>query len=236
MESMFQLTEEEEKELAAFEEARLLEQQEEREKQNVVAFRMNGHDVMHKARLPLHFRARIREMRVGDTFIMGSIRHVYDEEDVGKPGYEGVAEIYVTKERKGQFHLRCNWSLLSKPSRPMMFAHVTFKYEKGGVFAFLGTHAREELRNVCLVSRFIHYLTKQMSKEERDGYDKLGLPLFLTGVNVDKNLRTTRTYAAPVSDVKDFRRVHYQFKPEQMPKPMMECILDVGIFTGDISF
>ncbi|MES5778356.1 hypothetical protein V8T50_23260, partial [Vibrio parahaemolyticus] len=89
-----QLTDEEEQELQAFETQHRIE----RQKEKAITLRVQGHDVMRRARLPLYFRARIREMRVGDTFLMGSIRHIYDEEDTGMDDYEGVAEVYVERE------------------------------------------------------------------------------------------------------------------------------------------
>ncbi|WP_236578087.1 hypothetical protein [Vibrio parahaemolyticus] len=70
-----QLTDEEEQELQAFETQHRIK----RQKEEAITLRVQGYDVMRRARLPLYFRARIREMRVGDTFLMGSIRHIYDE-------------------------------------------------------------------------------------------------------------------------------------------------------------
>ncbi|HHC7250637.1 TPA: hypothetical protein ACN380_004418 [Vibrio parahaemolyticus] len=221
-----QLTDEEEQELQAFETQHRIK----RQKEEAITLRVQGHDVMRRARLPLYFRARIREMRVGDTFLMGSIRHIYDEEDTGMDDYEGVAEVYVEREGKGLYQLRCNWSLLSKPSRPMTFSHVTFKYEKGGVFAFFGEHAKEELRRICLISRFIQRLIKSAASEDVAPYSQLGIPNFLCGVNIDKNNLTTRLYWSKTQE----RKVRYKFTNEQLPKPMMECILNIGFLTGAI--
>ncbi|HFQ5129754.1 TPA: hypothetical protein ACGVAY_004348 [Vibrio vulnificus] len=239
MTSSFNLTDDEERALLTFEASRQQQLREEREKENTVTLRLTGHEVMRRARLPLYFKARIQEMRMGDTFFMGSIRHLYDKDETGIDNYEGVAEVYVKKGSKGRYELYCTWCLLSKPSRPMIFAHVDFQYEKGGVFAFLGAHAKGELYNVCLVSRFIQRLIKHASPDDREVYSQLGLPAFLCGVNIDKTHRTTRQYfprQKKENGLDKFRRVHYHFADAQMPKPMMECIMDIGLLTGVIQF
>ncbi|UMM07047.1 hypothetical protein MKR81_28260 (plasmid) [Vibrio campbellii] len=228
MNSSIQLTDEEEQELRAFEE----QHRSQRRKDKTMTLRIQGYDMMRRARLPLHFRARIREMKVGDTFIMGSIRHTYDAEDTGGIEYEGVAEVYVKRERRGLYQIYCNWSLLSKPTRPMTFAHATFKWEKGGIFAFVSENAKINLRNICLISRFIQRLIKRASHEDLHHYHQLGFPAFLVGVNVDKNNLTTRSYWSKIQE----RKVRYKFTDEQRPKPMIECIVDLGMFTGAISF
>ncbi len=151
-----QLTDEEERELQAFEaqqQAFEVQLREESKKETDISLRVPGYDLMRRAHLPLYFRARIREMKVGDTFIMGSIRHTYDEEETGMDGYEGVGEVYVLRERKGIYRLCCSWSLLSKPTRPMTFAEVTFKYEKGGIFACFGEHTKEQLHSTSHQTR-----------------------------------------------------------------------------------
>ncbi|WP_257576230.1 hypothetical protein [Vibrio parahaemolyticus] len=97
---------------------------------------------------------------------MGSIRHIYDEEDTGMDDYEGVAEVYVEREGKGLYQLRCNWSLLSKPSRPMTFSHVTFKYEKGGVFAFFW-RTRQRRTTQDLFNQSLHSTPHQKCSPRR---------------------------------------------------------------------
>ncbi|MEL7412553.1 MAG: hypothetical protein AAGJ90_13960 [Pseudomonadota bacterium] len=226
MSTTVQLTNEEEKALQAFE----IQHHVNRRAEKVTPLRIQGYEVLCKARLPLHFRARIREMKVGDTFIMGLIRHTYDAEDTGRSEYEGVAEVYVKREPKGLYQLYCNWSMLTKPNRPMTFAHATFKWEKGGIFAFVSENAEVNLRNICLISRFIQRLINSASPEDLQHYEQLGLPYYLVGVNVDKNNLTTLQYWRKSEQSLG----RYKFADNQLPKPMMKCIIELGLLTGDI--
>ena len=94
--------------LSKSEEKALLKQEQEwkeektkRDKSRQTAYqRMAGYDFLSYCRMPLYFRARIREMKVGDTFIMGQMRHTYEEFN----DFEGVLEIHIEKEKNQIYH------------------------------------------------------------------------------------------------------------------------------------
>ena len=207
-------------------------------KPSTVTVRKQGWDVMQRMHLPLYFRARIREMRVGDTFYMGSIRHQYDADECGMEGYEGVAEITVTKGRYGLYNIFSIWTILSKPERAMSLSQVSFKVEKGGIFVFTNESAEyieANLKQISLTSRFMQRLMKNASDSENDAYYDLGMPPFLCGVTIDTNGRTTKPYFQRDASGSDGRYVRYKFSDDQMPRNMMECILNLGIASGEIS-
>ncbi|MFS1427522.1 hypothetical protein LMH73_010230 [Vibrio splendidus] len=208
---------------------------EEKEKENQlklheVQYRVHGHTFLRDCRLPMYWLASLRRMKVGDTFIMGSIRNYYDE-----LGYEGVGEIYATKGSKGVYTLSSNWTLASKPTRAHRFSLLTFKIEKGGFLAFTKSYTPENVRSFKLTSRYIQRLIDHViSDEEKKVYSDLGMPAFLSGVNIDKNQLTTRNHYVRHSNGRDLIPKCYHFSDEQMPKGMMECLVDcagaMGIF------
>ena len=61
-------------------------------------------------------------------------------------------------------------------------------------------------------------------------YEQLGLPDYLVGVNVDKNNLTTLQYWRKSEQSLG----RYKFADDQLPKPMMKCIIELGLLTGDI--
>lgn len=190
-----------------------------------VKYRLKGFDFMRQCRLPLNWVARLREMHVGDTFIMGSMRHLYDE-----VGFEGVAEIYAIKEGKGVYQLNSNWTLLTKPNRPHRFSLLNFKFEKGGIMAFTNQYSPENFNSFKLTSRYIHHLRNSADKESIEYYKVLGLPPFLSGVCVNRQLQTTRLYY--VKQGKELAPRRYRFDDDQMPKGMLECIVDYAAAVG----
>ena len=225
--AIFVLDEQEEKSLIDFEQA-----QREQHQPQTETVTVPGYDFLRRCHLPPYFRARIREMRVGDTFFMGSIRHDHELEH---GGYEGVAEVYVRKER-GRYQLYATWTLLTKPTRAHCFVNVAFKLKKGGDFIFEAVNAEQQLRQICLVSRYIQRLVNNViSEEEKAWFHRRNVQPFFVGVNIDKERTLTRPNL--IHDEKgNLKRVFYVLPESMMPKPMMECIVDVGIALGHINF
>ncbi len=203
------------------------------DKLNQTAYqRMAGHDFLKYCRMPLYFRARIREMRVGDTFIMGQIRHTYEELN----DFEGVLEIYIEKEKNQVYRARSSFNLITKPSRPHVFTEFTFKFEKGGDFAFTGDKEKGlyNQKGFALTCRYFNRLIQSASKENRDTYFEQGVPPYFRGITLDKK-GLTRSFHYNRGGSWN-RRVQYQLTDEQMPKPMMTCLVDYAMCAGFIDF
>lgn len=193
--------------------------------------RMAGYDFLRYCRMPLYFRARIREMRIGDTFIMGQMRHTYEDFN----DFEGVLEIHIEKEKNQVYRARSNFNLLTKPERAHVFTEFTFKLEKGGDFAFTGDEEKglANQKRFALTCRYFNRLLTSTSEEERNIYHDQGVPPYFHGVTIDKNNLTRRLYYKR----EDWERPHrYKISQEQMPKPMMECLIDYAMCSGIIDF
>lgn len=190
------------------------------------SIKIKGHDFLRQCHFPMYWLARMREMKVNDIFIMGSIRHHYGDNGLD---YEGVVEIHCRKGKRGVYSLYSTWSLLTnKPQRPLMFTNMNFKIETGGYLSFFenfDTDFKTFKRTARLLNRLIYIADKEM-------YLKLGLPAYLYGVHIDKNNLTVRSY---YSREKALKR-KFRFSDDQLPKPMMECICDYGIASSLINF
>jgi len=221
------------------EEALLIQEQEWKEQQakldksyQTIYQRMGGYDFLRYCRMPLYFRARIREMRIGDTFIMGQMCHTYEELN----DFEGVLEIYIEKEKNQVYRARSSFNLLTKPSRAHVFTEFTFKLEKGGDFAFTGDEEKGLInqKRFALTCRYFNRLLASASKEDKATYFEQGIPPYFHGIVLDKS-RLTRSFHYKRGDDLT-HRVQYKLSEEQMPKPMMECLIDYAMCSGIIDF
>ncbi|GEM77646.1 hypothetical protein [Vibrio sagamiensis] len=146
-----------------------------------------AYEFLQRCHLPLYFRARIRELRLGDTFFMGSIRKKYDAEDIESDGIvlEGFSEVYVRKERGG-YKLFATWAMIESSSTPYSAFSVEFKLERGN-FIFKGRQLEAQLKGICLVSRLIQRLIKGADNVKLEDFTHLNTDPFFMGVRVDKN-------------------------------------------------
>lgn len=188
--------------------------------------KVKGHNFLRECHFPMYWLARMREMRIGDTFIMGSVRHHYGDDGLD---YRGIAEVHCTKGKLGVYSLYSTWSLLTNnPLRPLMFSKMRFKIEPGGYLSFF-ENFNTDLKTFKRTSRLLNCL---INIGDDKAYSSLGLPRYFYGVCLDKDKRTTRHYWQEGKG----KLTHYIFGDEQMPKPMMECICDYGIASGLINF
>lgn len=206
------------------------EQKEQEKKRHKVHKRILGIEFLKYCHFPMYYKARLRRMLVGDLFFMGQIRLRYEEDD-----FEGVLEIYIRKEAKQVYHAYSSFTLPTKPTRSCRFHELTFKIEKGGVFAFTGNEELSEhnRKGFALTCRYFQRLKKHASPDEVLPYRDMGMPDFLEGVNFNKKNTTTEVY---YPNKKKPKATRYQLTDNMMPKPMMECILDIGLATGAINF
>lgn len=194
--------------------------------------RINAFEFLSFCHLPLYFRARIREMRVGDTFIIGSIRNVYEDFN----DYEGLLEIFVVKEPKGLYIARSHFTFITKPERAATFTEFTFKIEKGGIWLITGNPelSARNRRSFALACRYFERLSKAASDDEVLWFREHGIPRFLSGVTVDSDLKTRNTYLKRYGCDKSPSNTltRYVFSVDMMPKTMMESILDLAVCHG----
>ncbi len=102
------------------------------------------YDFMRYCRMPLWFQRSIRDMKVGDTFILGKytqpVSHDSDSFCV-PPRYSAcldgseacfVAEAWIEKER-GVYSFYATWTFPTKPERAHVMTFGEFRIHKGGI-------------------------------------------------------------------------------------------------------
>ena len=100
------------------------------------------YDFMRYCRMPLWFQRSIRDMKVGDTFILGKytqpVSHDSDSFCV-PPRYSAcldgseacfVAEAWIEKER-GVYSFYATWTFPTKPERAHVMTFGEFRISKG---------------------------------------------------------------------------------------------------------
>ncbi|SQA60473.1 Uncharacterised protein [Raoultella planticola] len=110
-------------------------------------FNKTVYDFMRYCRMPLWFQRSIRDMKVGDTFILGKytqpVSHDCDSFCV-PPRYSArldgseacfVAEAWIEKER-GIYSFYATWTFPTKPERAHVMTFGEFRIRKGGIIEF----------------------------------------------------------------------------------------------------
>ncbi|EEG9646617.1 hypothetical protein GNN13_23030, partial [Salmonella enterica] len=134
------------------------------------------YDFMRYCRMPLWFQRSIRDMKVGDTFILGKYTQPvsYDSDSFCVPprysacldGSEAcfVAEAWIEKER-GIHSFYATWTFPTKPERAHVMTFGEFRISKGGIIEFDNNdHA---VRSFALVCRYLAHMLSCMSDEDK---------------------------------------------------------------------
>ncbi|BCL74172.1 hypothetical protein VIBNIFTn2_1110041 [Vibrio nigripulchritudo FTn2] len=230
---MLELEKEELEELEAIEENWRLEQERRQIELHTVYEKIPGYDFLAYCKMPLHFRARIREMRVGDMLVLGSIRSQYGE---AYNDFEGVLEIYITKEKGQVYRAHSNFNLLSKPTRSHKFTEFTFKLEKGGFFAFTGNveTSKAQRKMFALTCRYFDRLDKHTSYDEWREKVPYRIPKNFHGLQVDKDRKMAPFLSRDENG--ELTRTTYQIAEELLPKTMIQCVTEYALTSGLINF
>lgn len=194
------------------------------------------YDFMAYCRMPLWFQRKIKDMKIGDTFILGKYaQRISGEENSvlmsvsndGEPCY--VAEAWIEKER-GFYSFFGTWTFPTKPTRAFVMTSGKFKILKGGVIEFAES---DSVKSFALVCRYLAWLVKKMPREEKNRYFSVNsVPLFM-GIWLDSDLveRKIRVYLEegkpkPV-------RIDYS---NYAPTHQLAAIIDAGLNVGAIQF
>ncbi len=161
--------------------------------------------------MPLWFQRSIRDMKVGDTFILGKytqpVSH-YSDLFCVPPRYSlnggeacFVAEAWIEKER-GVYSFYATWTFPTKPGRK-----------------------NNSVRSFALVCRYLAFMLGSMSIEDKKVYfSGNSTPLF-NGVWLDSDCIERRVRATQQIDGK-IKRVRINYK-DYMPTPQLCAIVDV---------
>lgn len=193
------------------------------------------YDFMAYCRMPLCFQRKIKDMKIGDTFILGKYaQRISGEESYGLIPVSHdeacyVAEAWIEKER-GFYSFFGTWTFPTKPTRAFVMTSGKFKILKGGVIEFAES---ESVKSFALVCRYLVWLVKKMPKEEKQRYFSANsVPLFM-GIWLDSDLVERKTRAYPEEGKPKPVRMDYS---NFAPTHQLAAIVDAGLSVGAIQF
>ncbi|WP_334472528.1 hypothetical protein [Arsenophonus sp. PmNCSU2021_1] len=129
--------------------------------------------------MPLYFQRSIRDMKVGDTFILGKYTqpaskynvkfHVpHRLSDDGEVHF--VAEAWIEKER-GFFSFYATWTFPTKTERGFIMTAGEFRVHKGGLIEFdKKDNAYDAVKHFALVCRYLTHMLNEMTYEDKKVY------------------------------------------------------------------
>lgn len=196
------------------------------------------YDFMRYCHMPLWFQRSIRDMKVGDTFILGKytqpVSHDSDSFCV-PPRYSAsldgseacfVAEAWIEKER-GVYSFYGTWTFPTKPERAHVMTFGEFSISKGGIIEF--DDKDHAVRSFALVCRYLAYMLNCMSDEDKKIYFKNNsFPLF-NGVWLDSDCNERRQRAVEVDG--KIKRVWINYK-DYMPTHQLSAIVEAAFAMG----
>lgn len=191
------------------------------------------YDFMRYCRMPLYFQRSVRDMKVGDTFILGKYTQLItgEENSVLMPVSDSepcyVAEAWIEKER-GFYSFFGTWTFPTKPTRAFVMTSGKFKILKGGVIEFAEA---ESVKSFALVCRYLAWLVKKMPKEEKQRYFSANsVPLFM-GIWLDSDLVEIKTRVYLEEGKPKPVRIDYS---NYTPTHQLAAIVDAGLAVGAI--
>lgn len=159
-------------------------------------------DFMRYCKMPLWFQRPIKDMKVGDIFILGKythpIKHSRDSFYVAPPNDREVcfvAEAWIEKKR-GEYSFYATWTLPTKITRPHIMTSGTFNVGKKGAITFAGKN--DALISFSLVCRYLAKILNCMSiKDKKVYFSANSIPLFC-GLWLDEDLLEKRERAKEI--------------------------------------
>lgn len=159
-------------------------------------------DFMRYCKMPLWFQRPIKEMKVGDIFILGKYTHPMkysrDAFYVASPNdceVCFVAEAWIEKKR-GEYAFYATWTFPTKSTRPHVMTYGTFNVGKKGAIAF--TKKNDAVRLFSLVCRYLAKLLNVMSMEDKKSYFSANSTPLFCGLWLDEDLIEKRERAKEI--------------------------------------
>lgn len=192
------------------------------------------YDFMRFCRMPLWFQRSIRDMKVGDTFILGKytqpVSHGGDTFYVPQPEYDNeacfLAEAWIEKER-GVYSFHATWTFPTKPNRPFIMTWGEFKIRNGGVIEF--DEKTDDVRFFAKVCRYLVHMLDRMSYDDKKVYfENKSVPLF-NGVWLDSEFNERRQRAIDMDGKIKLVWVNYK---NHMPTHQLSAIVEASFALG----
>ncbi|HCA3439633.1 TPA: hypothetical protein MO340_004195 [Salmonella enterica subsp. salamae serovar 35:g,m,s,t:-] len=185
----------------------------------------NVYDFMQYCRMPLWYQRTVRDMKVGDIFFLGQ----YKEETTEGSDEYFIAEAWIERTR-GAWHFHGTWTHPTKASRPLIMTDGEFRVLKGGTIVFSKEGAG--VREFALVSRYLDYLVRKMTKEQKLLFISKGSKPLYRGVWVDKNFIDRQEH---VRYGEKGKLEHYRLDYRgHAPTHQLHAIISAGLALGQI--
>ncbi|HDX9051752.1 TPA: hypothetical protein ACHJX8_004429 [Yersinia enterocolitica] len=191
------------------------------------------YDFMRYCRMPLWFQRSIRDMKVGDTFILGKYTQPisYDSDSFSTPQASDndeacfVAEAWIERKRGG-YSFHGTWTFPTKPERGFIMTFGEFKICKGGVIEF--DYKNDAIRSFALVCRYLAKMLSSMSRDDAKVY-KHSFPLF-SGVWLDSDFIERRKRAVEVNGkIKRFNISYKKYPPTHQLSAIVDAAFALGL-------
>lgn len=183
-------------------------------------------DFMRYCKMHYSYQRQIREMRVGDIFMLGKYTEPFPDNDEDDTGF--VAEAWIEKER-GHYSYFATFTFPTKITRPFIMMQDEFTIGKGGLINF--KKGSEGVRLFSLVSRYLNQLVYSSDKEEIQRYRKAGTKPFFRGVWMDKENRDRQVNVFHDGEKLVRRIIDYS---NYTPTHQLQAIVTAGITCGQI--
>lgn len=180
------------------------------------------YDLMHYCHMPVWCQREVRDMKVGDTYLLGRYRENFFSEDLNEE-VEFVGDCWIEKER-GSYSFNATWTIPAKPSRAFVMISGKFKILKGGIVEF--GNDLIAFRSFALVSRYLNRLVMKMTAEEKQVYFSAGAKPLLRGVCIDKDSICKRPRY--IKDGDSVKRTWLDYS-NYLPNHPLEAIVTAGI-------
>lgn len=191
------------------------------------------YDLMKYCKMPSYFQREIRDMKVGDTFILGKytqpVSHDSDSFYVPQPESDNdkacfVAEAWIEKER-GMYSFHGTWTFPTKPDRAFIMTFGKFKVHKRGGVEF----DNDGIRSFALVCRYLAKMLDSMPIDDKKVYfSNNSFPLF-NGIWLDKNFIERRARAVEMNG--KIKRIYISYKDYPMTH-QLSAIIDAAFALG----
>ncbi|MGQ3665408.1 hypothetical protein [Citrobacter braakii] len=185
----------------------------------------NMYDFMQYCRMPVWCQRTVRDMKIGDTFFLGQYKEEISE---GSDEYF-IAEAWIEKKR-GEWHFYGTWTHPTKGSRPLIMTYGEFRVLKGGIVVFSKDGAG--VREFALVSRYLDFLVRKMTKEQQLLFITKGSKPLYRGVWVDKNFidRQEHVRYGDKGKLEGYRLDYSRY----VPTHQLHAIISAGLALGQI--
>ncbi|QBY46423.1 hypothetical protein QE197_22810 (plasmid) [Arsenophonus nasoniae] len=190
------------------------------------------YDFMRYCRMPLYFQRSIRDMKVGDTFILGKYTQPASKYNVKfhvphRVSVDGeahfVAEAWIEKER-GFFSFYATWTFPTKTERSFIMVSGKFRVRQWGLIDF-DKKDDGDVKHFALVCRYLMHILNKMTYEAKKVYFEMkSIPLF-NGVWLDRDFIERRPIAVEVDG--KIKPVWVSYK-HYLPTPQLSAIVEAA--------